>query len=611
MTHDEILERLGIDGDTGKASCPAHEDDVASLSVTRSDEDKILVRCHAGCEQQDVLRALQLTHGISARDLGNGVPPVPREVARYVYRDGGGSPVFTKIRFHPKDFVIDPSGADTKSHLYRLPEILAAPAVKTVLWVEGEKAADRLTSEGLLATTLGGATKSPDKAVKILKGRRVVILPDNDEAGRKHAETVSRCLRAAGVHTIRTLLLPGTPVKGDVVDWLDSGHTIDELSTRVRQSLGTVTASSMAVVSPEWVWRPRVPAKGLTLIFGEAGIGKSTMVLDLAARWTRGDPMPESVGTTFKPITVGIYGCEDDLSSIVIPRLMAAGANLDRIVFLELDKAKPILPDQIGRMKQLCDEAEVKVLIIDNVENGMGNLDSNNSKSLRHALSPLSDFGIPVIAIHHPKKGSVRGSATEAMSGSQAYTNVARSTMMVIKTGEENLVAFAPVKSNYVNINETRTLYFKIGTREVDGIDSDQPHVEWKGGDYASADTLMARALAKIMDEQAREMNAIRAAAAATTSPSVSTPIPLPSGSRNSLGGLYTEKEVCQDFGESISQSVDIAVLTSPAPSHALPPEVTPCVFGQDDFVTSQQKKYGYGPYKRVESDEEERHEDN
>ena len=500
MNHEQILDTLGVSS-TGKAHCPAHDDDKESLSVTISDEGKVLVKCHAGCDQMDLLQALEFEYGITIRDLGNGQPREKREVARYVYRDGGGKPLFTKIRFDPKDFVIEPSGVKEQV-LYRLPEILAAPATKTVFWVEGEKAADALNDLGLLATTLGGAAKAPDKAVKVLKNRRVVIIPDNDDAGRKHAEVVRRSLKANGCHVARILHLSNIPVKGDVVDWLKMGHTPQELNERARRMFGGGAALGTKIASPEWAWKPRIPANGLTLIFGEAGVGKSLMVLDLIARWTRGDPMPETVGTSFKPITVGLYGCEDDLSSVVVPRLMAAGADLEKVFLMELDPDRPTLPDQVAEMRQICTENNIQVLVLDNIENGMGVVDTSDSRSLRVALNPLADFGIPVIAIHHPKKGAMHTAVTEAMTGSQAYTNVARSTMMVIPTGEERMNAFAMVKSNYVSVKDVRTLYFTIETREVDGLEEPQPLISWKGGDRTTAEIWQAKTRARFIENQ-------------------------------------------------------------------------------------------------------------
>lgn len=101
--------------------------------------------------------------------------------------------------------------------------------------VEGEKDADRLAGSGILATTnVGGASKNPDKPKWLpeysdaLVGRNVVIIPDNDQPGRAHAEGVAR-LSNGKAASIRVLELLGISEKGDASDWLDSGHTTEEL----------------------------------------------------------------------------------------------------------------------------------------------------------------------------------------------------------------------------------------------------------------------------------------------------------------------------------------------------------------------------------------------
>ena len=111
---------------------------------------------------------------------------------------------------------------------YRLPELLAAPD-KSVFISEGEKDADRLAKEGLVATcNHGGAGKWRNGLNRWFDDRNVVILPDNDEPGRTHAEDVARKLHGIA-RRIRLLKLPGLPAKGDVSDWLDAGHTVREL----------------------------------------------------------------------------------------------------------------------------------------------------------------------------------------------------------------------------------------------------------------------------------------------------------------------------------------------------------------------------------------------
>jgi len=113
---------------------------------------------------------------------------------------------------------------------YRLPQLLAADPARTTFLVEGEKDADRVASLGLIATTnAGGAGKWTDVLSEHLRGHeRVVILPDFDESGRRHAhlaaDSVSRI-----VDDVRVVSLLGLPEHGDVSDWLDTGHTVGDL----------------------------------------------------------------------------------------------------------------------------------------------------------------------------------------------------------------------------------------------------------------------------------------------------------------------------------------------------------------------------------------------
>ncbi|MFL6113740.1 MAG: VapE domain-containing protein, partial [Catenulispora sp.] len=133
--------------------------------------------------------------------------------------------------------------------LYRLPEILAADEVVVV---EGEKAADRLAALGVAATcSPGGAGKWRKAYAQALKGKDVIVLPDNDEPGRKHGRDVANSL--AGIaRSVRAIELPGLPDKGDVADWLEAGHTIGELI-----SLARVTRAHEKTADPSPETAPR------------------------------------------------------------------------------------------------------------------------------------------------------------------------------------------------------------------------------------------------------------------------------------------------------------------------------------------------------------------
>lgn len=132
-----------------------------------------------------------------------------RIVATYDYRNANGSLAYQVVRYEPKDFrqrKPDGKGGWTwsvkgeETILYRLPDVLAADATQWLAVVEGEKDADNLWSIGIPATCNPmGAGKWRPHFTECLKGRRVVVIPDRDEPGRKHGENVAASLMEAGI----------------------------------------------------------------------------------------------------------------------------------------------------------------------------------------------------------------------------------------------------------------------------------------------------------------------------------------------------------------------------------------------------------------------------
>ena len=152
--------------------------------------------------------------------------------------DEQGNLLFEVVRFEPKGFVQrrpDGKGAHVwnlegvRRILYRLPDIINSGPVSFIFVVEGEKDADRLTREDVIATTCpGGAGKWHLVDNSPLQGRHVVILPDNDNTGHQHAQQVATALSGKAA-SVRILVLPGLSEKGDVSDWLDAGGDVEDL----------------------------------------------------------------------------------------------------------------------------------------------------------------------------------------------------------------------------------------------------------------------------------------------------------------------------------------------------------------------------------------------
>lgn len=174
-------------------------------------------------------------------ELGIGDEPKPprRIVASYPYTDRDGNLLFEVVRFEPKDFrQRRPDGKGgwqwsvkgTAMVPFHLPDLIAAiTAGKRIYIPEGEKDVLSLRKLGLAATcNAGGAGKWPAHFADHFHGADVVVLPDNDDAGRAHADLVVRSLVNVAT-SVRVLALPGLPHKGDVSDWLAAGGTAEKL----------------------------------------------------------------------------------------------------------------------------------------------------------------------------------------------------------------------------------------------------------------------------------------------------------------------------------------------------------------------------------------------
>lgn len=245
---DKVLARLRKVKRTGdrqyQAECPCHHDEHASLSVKEAEDGRVLITCHAGCETESILKELGLGWPDLYPDQGEiwghkDERPQARVTATYNYTDEQGELLYQVLRYVPKTFRHRrPDGRGgyvwnlqgVRRVLYRLPQVQEAIREgRRAFKPEGEKDVESLVKLGLDATTnAGGAAGWLDDYSESLRGARVVILPDNDEPGRKHAELVAKSLFGKAAE-IKILELPNLPPKGDVSDWLATGGTREEL----------------------------------------------------------------------------------------------------------------------------------------------------------------------------------------------------------------------------------------------------------------------------------------------------------------------------------------------------------------------------------------------
>lgn len=235
ITIEQIAHRLhGRRSGTGYiAKCPAHDDKVPSLSL-RILDGTFLVHCHAGCDQRKVISALE-SIGLWPR-----IERTPRRtiVAAYDYRDEAGRVLYQVVRTEPKGFFQRrPDGygnwinAKSKRQvLYHLPDVLAA---RCVFVVEGEKDTNTLQENGFVATTNAGGANAPwlPEYTDCLRGREVILIPDNDPPGRKRVLTIARALVGQAASIVVLELKDGR----DISDWFARGHSELELIDLVEQ----------------------------------------------------------------------------------------------------------------------------------------------------------------------------------------------------------------------------------------------------------------------------------------------------------------------------------------------------------------------------------------
>jgi hypothetical protein len=236
---DAVLDKLpGVkkQGAGFVARCPAHDDDHQSLSVGVGDEDRVIVKCHAGCELDAILTAA----GLSVGDLfASEKRQRDAVVAEYEYRDETGKLLFVVERRSPKNFLQKkpaPGGGweyrlnGVRRVPFRLPELLEGVARnRWCVIVEGEKDALALVERGFVATTnAAGAGKWRDEFGPFFAGAKVAVIGDNDKAGRAHVEQVCEALSCIA-STVRVVQLPDLPEHGDPFDWFAAGGETSEL----------------------------------------------------------------------------------------------------------------------------------------------------------------------------------------------------------------------------------------------------------------------------------------------------------------------------------------------------------------------------------------------
>jgi hypothetical protein len=223
---------------------------------------------------------------------------------------------------------------------------------------------------------------------------------------------------------------------GDVPDLPGVLAAHVSLSANGKRTINFVSAASVKPQEVRWVWEQRVPLGCLTILAGQQGLGKSTLTLELAARASRGELDGDLYGGPCSSLVVTL---EDHVASVVVPRLKAAGADLERIRIVGVKAADGLdalvsLPEDIAGLEEGALAYQARLVIVDPIVATLsGSIDAHKDHSVRRALAPLAQAaercGFAALAIMHLSKANADDLLTR-VSGSVGFTAAARSVLV-------------------------------------------------------------------------------------------------------------------------------------------------------------------------------------
>ncbi len=398
----------------------------------------------------DARTPLSMSHSGHA---GYSMSESSRIVAEYDYHDEAGTLLYQAVRYLPKGFKQrrpDGSGGwiwkldGVRLVPYRLPEVLAADPSAPVYIPEGEKDVENLWMLGVVATCNAmGAGKWRAEYNEFLRGRHVILLPDNDKAGTDHARAVAGALTGIAA-SVKVLNLPGLPDKGDVSDWLTMGGRAERLTVladatpeyapdagaRERDASGfRFSTLDDLLAEPEeavaYVWERTLPAGGISICAAKPKVGKSTFVRNLVVAILRGTPF---FGRAITPGAV-VYLCLEEKRAEIaghFRRMGASGGNL----YIHTGRAPD---DALAALTVAIAEYRPVLAVIDPLSRFVRLNDANAYAEVARAMEPIIDLartsGCHIVCVHHAGKGERTGG--DALLGSTALFGAVDTLLMM------------------------------------------------------------------------------------------------------------------------------------------------------------------------------------
>lgn len=343
-----------------------------------------------------------------------------------------------------------------------------------IIFVEGERKADKLVSWGFLATAIAfGSSGWRKEYGESFAASTVDILPDNDEPGRKFAETVKAGVEDWGGQAV-ILELPGLPPKGDIIDWRG---TPDELREMVRKALAgallpiaTLSLAELAKVQPTpkaFAVAKLAPLAEVTLFTGPGSAGKSLFGQQLATCAAAGLPC---LGLDVMAGPAIYLTCEDDAKQLHWRQAQicrAVGVSMESLAgSLHLSSLRGALNNPLGsigndggllpspsfhRLSAMLCATGAKLVILDNLAHLFTGNENDRGDVTRfvNLLNRLAgETGASILLLGHPNKSG------DDYSGSTAWLNAVRSQATLTHDLDSDVRSITVGKANYARKGE-------------------------------------------------------------------------------------------------------------------------------------------------------------
>ena len=223
--------------------------------------------------------------------------------------------------------------------------------------------------------------------------------------------------------------------------------------------------SNVKASEVEWVWYPYIPCGKITMLQGDPGEGKSTLIIHVAAILTKGGYLPD--GQKIKKPEIVIDQCsEDGKGDTIKPRLEQAGADCNRVAFIKEDNDKLTLEDE--RIRNAIIQISAKMVVLDPIQAFIGhNGNMTNAVKMREILSKLSkvaaETNCAIVLVGHMNK-SGGGNQLYRGLGSIDIAAAARSILMVSRDKEE---PFRWIGKCQINVEELLNVEKSTGKKDI------------------------------------------------------------------------------------------------------------------------------------------------